>query len=285
MATNVQQPLEQNTSDLQDLLSKINTLPEVPVFEIVSQPISVSVKEGGYAYFTVCAVGEGLTYQWQYSGIAGTWGNSTSATVGYNTPTLQVVASAGRDLYKYRCVVTDANGKTIISDEVTLDVIRFQSKTATENGTVTPDSGYDALSSVVVNVPQGGGGLPSGFTAIAKGTHTLGSAVAGGSQFTVDHNLGVVPDMFLFYATANIATTYSMLSVMRSNKFGWRSTSYLNKCWYHGNSTTTVTGADVTTTYGIKSLTATQAIITTYSSSTSYFWRAGTYEWVAIKFS
>jgi hypothetical protein len=40
---------------------------------------------------------------------------------------------------------------------VTVDVQpNLQSKTATENGTVTPDTGYDGLSSVVVNVSGGG---------------------------------------------------------------------------------------------------------------------------------
>lgn len=142
----------------------------------------------------------------------------------------------------------------------------------------------DQMASEVLAI-QGGGSLPSGFKAIAKGTHTLGSAVTGSGTFTVTHNLGETPDMFLFYAPQNIATTYSMLYAFRSAKFGYRSTSYLNLCGYHGNSTTTVTATNVTTSYGIKTLTATAATITSYSTSTSYGWRAGTYEWIAIKFA
>lgn len=155
------------------------------------------------------------------------------------------------------------------------------SETKTANGT------YDVtnLAELIVNVSGGGGGLPDGFAKIATGTHTLSSAVQGGQTFTVNHNLGETPDIFMFFATSNIATTYSMLMVMRSTMFGYRSTSYLNKAFYHANSTTTATGADVTTSYGIKTLNSTQAVITTYSSSTSYYWRAATYKWIAIKFS
>ncbi len=129
-----------------------------------------------------------------------------------------------------------------------------------------------------------GGGLPSGISKIATGAYTLDRDVAGGSTFDVSHNLGVVPDLFIVWSPVNVATTYSMLMAMRSTQFGWRSTSYLNKCFYHGNSTTTVTGADVTTSYGIKAMTANTCTVTTYSSSASYYWRAGSYNWLAIKF-
>lgn len=174
------------------------------------------------------------------------------------------------------------NGGTKTGTPVTVSAsdLVSGSETKVENGT------YDVtnLKELVVSV-SGGGGLPSGFNAIATGTHTLNSAVTGSGTFTVTHNLGVVPDMFLFYAPSNIAIAYSMLYAFRSAKFGWRSSSYLNLCGYHGNSTTTITATNVTTTYGIKTLTSTQATVTSYSTSTSYGWRAGTYEWIAIKFS
>lgn len=142
------------------------------------------------------------------------------------------------------------------------------------------------LPALITAIPAGsGGGLPSGFKAIAKGTHTLNSAVTGSGTFTVTHNLGEVPDMFLFYAPQNIATTYSMLYAFRSTKFSYRGSTYLNMMGYHGNSTSSLTCTNVTTSYGIKTLTATAATITSYNTSSSYGWRAGTYEWIAIKFA
>lgn len=157
----------------------------------------------------------------------------------------------------------------------------------TGSKTLTSNDTYDVtgLAEVIVSVAGGGGSLPSGFKAIAKGTHTLNSAVTGSGTFTVTHNLGEIPDMFLFYTPQNIATTYSMLYAFRSAKFGWRGSTYLNLMGYHGNSTSTITATNVTTSYGIKTLTATQATITSYNTSASYGWRAATYEWIAIKFT
>ena len=77
---------------------------------------------GTTAVFRVVAVGRELRYQWQYKIPTGGWKNNSSATVGYNTDTLQVAASNTRNGYQYRCVVTDADGSTVTSDPATLTV-------------------------------------------------------------------------------------------------------------------------------------------------------------------
>lgn len=199
--------------------------------------------------------------------------------------TLQLTTQAGKTVTPSKSQQTAVASQRFTTGNVLVAPIPDEFIVPSGSQTLTENKQYDvtSLSSVTVNVS--GGGLPSGFTAIAKGTHTLNSAVTGSGTFTVTHNLGVVPDMFLFYAQSNIATTYSMMYAFRSAKFGWRSSSYLNLCGYHGNSTTTITATNVTTSYGIKTLTSTQATITSYSTSSSYGWRAGTYEWIAIKFS
>lgn len=160
-------------------------------------------------------------------------------------------------------------------------IIPSGSKTITENGEVDVTS----FASVMVNVAggSGGGSLPSGISAIATGEYTVSTEFTT-TKKTVTHNLGVVPDMVLFFATENIAKKYSMLFALRSTKMGYRSSAYNLFLGYHaGNSTSvSMTNSDGSN-YGVSNLTETTFQIASHGSS--YYWRAGTYKWIAIKFS
>ena len=87
--------------------------------KIVNQPASVTGKIGDTAIFTVNATGAGLTYQWQYDNGSG-W--KDSGMTGANTDTLSVPVTAARNGQKYRCVIKDANGKTLTSSTAILTV-------------------------------------------------------------------------------------------------------------------------------------------------------------------
>lgn len=63
-----------------------------------------------------------------------------------------LVAQTGRTVTANGTVDTTTNNEVVVSVEPNL-----QQKTATENGEVTPDAGYDGLSKVIVNVSGGGG--------------------------------------------------------------------------------------------------------------------------------
>ena len=163
------------------------------------------------------------------------------------------------------------------------EVVVQDSKTVTENGTYTADDGYDAIRQIIVDV-ESGGGLPEGFSAIATGSHTLASDVASGTKFSIVHGLGVKPDMFIFYHVGNISSTYTMLYNFYSSnsEFTYRGTSYCNIIGYHSTSTSSVSNVIYNSTYGVYSISTDSATLTPYSNC---YWRAGTYKWIAIKFS
>lgn len=163
---------------------------------------------------------------------------------------------------------------------VLVNAIQTQVLNATENGTFKPDAGK-FFSSVSVDV-KGGAALPAGIAAFDAGEITVSSQFSTTRQ-TFSHNLGVVPDFIFVYAPANVAQTYSMLGAMRGTAVNWRN-NYNSFYFYHGNSTSTVTITNNNNAnYGVGNLTANSFQLS--SHSTSYYWRTGKYKYIAFKFS
>jgi len=104
------------------LTNRLNlTIPMLTKVEITAQPEAVETIENSEVTFTVVANGEGLTYKWQYSTNGGkSW--YKSSFVGKDTATLTVPATAARDGFLYRCVITDVNGNEVISEAGKLTV-------------------------------------------------------------------------------------------------------------------------------------------------------------------
>ena len=86
---------------------------------ITTQPNGINTAVGTTAKFTVAATGAGLKYQWQYNSGDG-WKNS--GATGATTATLSINAKTAYNCWKYRCVITDANGTTTTSSVATLKI-------------------------------------------------------------------------------------------------------------------------------------------------------------------
>ncbi|MBR2992883.1 MAG: fibronectin type III domain-containing protein [Clostridiales bacterium] len=87
---------------------------------IIEQPEDFSGFKGDIATFNVKATGDGLIYQWQIN--KGTGWQNTSLT-GNKTQSLSVDVMNSRDGFKFRCIIINAKGQKLISDEAVLYVI------------------------------------------------------------------------------------------------------------------------------------------------------------------
>ena len=113
---------------------------------ITTQPEDAICEIGGSCTFTVTAEGRDLTYQWQYSyNGGGDWANEADDSA--QTPTFVIDSLASNQTsYRWRCVITDANGNQTISQRV-----ERRSATASSAVIVTdqPDSCYCAVGDAV----------------------------------------------------------------------------------------------------------------------------------------
>ena len=98
---------------------KVEVSGEAP--KITGQPEDYAGAVRETAVFKVEAEGEGLSYQWQYcKANSDTW-KKVSGT-GSKTASLSVKISKTKDGQKYRCVITDAAGRTVTSEAAVLTV-------------------------------------------------------------------------------------------------------------------------------------------------------------------
>lgn len=106
---------------------------------ITAQPQNVTVAENETVTFSISATGSGLSYRWQYCPAGSTtWANA--GVTGCKTDTITVVANIYRDGQAYRCVVTDASGKTATSEPAVITLkaapVKITQQPADASGTV-----------------------------------------------------------------------------------------------------------------------------------------------------
>ena len=89
---------------------------------ITKQPVSVVGKNGETKRFIVSANGSDLRYQW-WQNVNSDKGWVIMNTEGARQPIFTIPVAAFRNGYRYRCVVTDGNGNSETSNEVTLYVV------------------------------------------------------------------------------------------------------------------------------------------------------------------
>lgn len=182
---------------------------------ITRQPKNFAGVVGDMVVFSVEATGEGLTYQWEYLTINSTgWTNNTMS--GNNTDTLTFDVRSYHDGYQYRCLITDANGNTLRTNEVKITIIETTDvgfinystlagiADAIRAKTETTESMLPSEMAALINSISTGLDLPT-IKAIDTGTFTPSSTVS--ALDPIEHSLGEIPDFFYCVCTSALTTS------------------------------------------------------------------------------
>lgn len=188
----------------------------------------------------------------------------------------------------------NVSGYSPITVNVPQETPNIESLTVTQNGTYSPTGDVDGYAPIVVNVPTGitptgtlaisengvkdvtnyasvnvnvAGGV---FTKEAKGEITIGSEVLVG-EYTIHHNLGVIPDLFILYPTTEpISSSSKKLVYLMKTQLTPGVCVY--RQWANYN---TVPPASVSGTLTANDFT---------TNITDLNFAVGAYRWVAIKY-
>ena len=110
-----------NTRISDEVILTVTEAPPQEPIVITKQPESKEVIEGENFIASVEAEGNNLTYQWEFLAVGSTTWKASTATA-YKEATLILKTTLAINGRSYRCVISDDQGNTRISDEVTLTV-------------------------------------------------------------------------------------------------------------------------------------------------------------------
>ena len=165
---------------------------EVNVARITRQPIDVTSKPGADVYESVAAVGDGLTYLWEYrTSASGAW--ASFATLGiYNSHESFTIngpaVTASVDGWQVRCTVTDSYGTSDVSETATIHVVTTYHSVSQELSHATSNSSAtqcaDGYAWAATISPDGAKYLVPSVTVTMGGADVTSTTASRGSDGT-----------------------------------------------------------------------------------------------------